>query len=51
MILAGVLAWLTGFAWWGTDLLLRDGRSGKVLGAFFLAVALVPSLVVLWQGT
>ena len=51
LILAGVLGWLTIFAWLGIDWLLRAGRRAKVLGAFFMAVAVAPSLVALWLGT
>jgi hypothetical protein len=51
VIVAGVLAWLVVFVWWGTELLLRVGRRGKVLGGFFIALALIPSLVTLWRGT
>ena len=50
-ILAGVLLWLTIFVWWGTTLVLRDGRRNKVLGGCLIALAVAPSLLALWLGT
>jgi hypothetical protein len=51
LILAGVLTWLTIFVWWGTDLALRSGRRGRVIGGFLIVLALVPSGIALWLGT
>ena len=51
LIVAGVLAWLTGFVWWGFDLVLRAGRREKVLGGIVIALGLVPTLIALTLGT
>ena len=47
-ILGGFLIWLTVFVWWGTNLVLRDGRRERVVGGLLIAVAPVPSLIALW---
>jgi hypothetical protein len=51
LILAGVLTWLQDLRVVGTDLALRAGRRGKMIGAFFIVLALVPSGIALWLGT
>ena len=47
-VVAGVLLWLTVFAWWGTDLVLRSGNRAKLVGGVLIAVGVVPALIALW---
>ena len=51
LIVAGVLAWLTAFVWWGCDLVFRAGRGVKVVGGLVIALGLVPTLIALRLGT
>jgi hypothetical protein len=51
LVLAGILGWLTVFAWWGLEFLLRPGRRAKAIGAFLLVVAIAPSATALWLAT
>lgn len=48
LILAGVLAWLMVFVWWGAEFALRAGRHGKVVGGILVVLGLVPSVIALW---
>jgi hypothetical protein len=51
LILAGILGWLTVFAWWGVEFLIRPGGRGKVIGACLVAVAVAPRATALWLAT
>lgn len=48
LILAGLLLWLTIFVWWGTNLALRPGGRGKVIGTCLIVLALIPSGIAIW---
>jgi len=51
LILGGVLLWLAVFISLGTNLVLRDRRRERLLGASLIALGLLPCLVALWLGT